>query len=48
MTEQIGIHKFKLTQQRYKHGAFYLSVVLDGGQVKVLDSRFFVEKGDEL
>ena len=48
MTEQIGLHKFKLTQKRYKDGAFYLSVVLDGEQVKALDGRFFVEEGNEL
>jgi hypothetical protein len=48
MTEQIGLHKFRLTQKQYEAGSFYLSIILDGEQVRAFDARFFVEEGNKL
>lgn len=45
MTDQIGLHKFKLSQKRYEKGRFYLSLVLDNGQVQAFDGRFVLEEG---
>ena len=40
MTDQIGLYKFKLTQKRYKDGAFYLSVIMDGELTKAARSTW--------
>jgi hypothetical protein len=45
---QIGLHSFKLTQKRYEHGSFYLSLIIDGEEVKAFDGRFYLEDGNKL
>ena len=44
----IGLAKFKPSQQKYKDGHVYISVLISGDDLVALDVRFFSEDGDEL
>ncbi len=43
-----GCSCIELTQQRYSDGKVYISVILDGEEIKSLDVRYFIEIGNEL
>lgn len=48
MSEQVGVYRFRLSQTRYKNGAFFWSVIFEGQEIVAFDGRFMREEGNRV